>query len=82
MTFPLGAINGIGSIFAIRGVMGLDEVMTVYLLMIPNVFLLGYGFTSYLSLSRLLFRFFHPTDSKSAASTQNQLAEDCTSNGG
>lgn len=63
--------------------MSLDEVMTAYLLMIPNVFLLGYGFTSYLRLSRFLFRFFHPTDSKSADSPQNQLAEqDGSGNGG
>ena len=72
MTFPLGAINGIGSIFWIRGVMGLDEVMTAYVLMIPNVFLLGYGITSYFRVMRFCHRYFHPTSPKSAESLQNQ----------
>ncbi|MGL5019717.1 MAG: hypothetical protein ACRDBP_16400 [Luteolibacter sp.] len=56
MTLPLGAIDNIGSIFARRGVMSLGEVMTAYLLMIPNVLLLGYGLASFYRLFRIILR--------------------------
>lgn len=47
LTMPLGVIGDISCIFARRGVMELNEVLFAYLLMIPNVFLLGYGVAAY-----------------------------------
>lgn len=51
ITLPLGVIGGTGSIFARRGVMELNEVFYAYILMIPNVFLLGYGIAGCCRLS-------------------------------
>ena len=56
MTLPLGAIDGVGGIFALRGVMGLNEVFSAYVLMIPNVFLLGYGIAACYQVSKRLTR--------------------------
>lgn len=75
MTLPLGAIDNIGGIFARRGVMGFGEVMTAYLLMIPNAFLLGYGLASFYRLFRFVLRGFQPADSNPALPLQNRLAE-------
>ncbi len=47
MTFPLGAIGDIGGIFGRRGVMELNDVFSAYVVMIPNVFLLGYGMAAF-----------------------------------
>jgi len=75
MTLPLGAIDNIGGIFARRGAMGLGEVMTAYLLMIPNALLLGYGLTSFYRVFRFVLRWFQPADTNPARSLQNRLAE-------
>ena len=75
MTLPLGLIDNIGGIFARRGVMGLGEVMTAYLLMIPNTLLLGYSLASFYRLCRFVLRCFRPADSNPALPLQNRLAE-------
>jgi len=79
MTLPLGAIDNIGSIFARRGVMGLGEVMTAYLLMIPNALLLGYGIASCYRCFRSVLRRLRPVESQSALPLPNRLAEQAVS---
>lgn len=54
MTLPLGLIDSVGEIFSIRGVMGLNEVLTCYFLMIPNFFIVGYFYLVLKCVGRLL----------------------------
>ncbi len=61
MTLPLGAIDNIGGIFARRGVMELDEIFASYLLMIPNVFLLGYRLSGCYGLVKRLAAYVFTT---------------------
>ena len=50
MTLPLGLIDGVDYVFLRRGVIGLSEFITSLAMMIPNLFILGYGLAAILKV--------------------------------
>lgn len=52
MTLPLGLIDGINFVFVRRGVIGLGEFFASLAMMIPNLFILGYGSSAILKALR------------------------------